>query len=39
MTLLARLRACAPDDPERERLLRLVQLTVNGIAGGLQATG
>ena len=37
--LLARLRACAPDDPERDRLLRLVQLTVNGIAAGLQATG
>jgi phosphoenolpyruvate carboxylase len=37
--LLARLRARAPDDPERDRLLRLVQLTVNGIAAGLQATG
>jgi len=37
--LLARLRACSPDDPERNRLLRLVQLTVNGIAAGLQATG
>ena len=37
--LLARLRACKPDDPERDRLLRLVQLTVNGIAAGLQATG
>jgi phosphoenolpyruvate carboxylase len=37
--LLARLRARAADDPERERLLRLVQLTVNGIAAGLQATG
>ena len=37
--LLARLRACEPDDPERDRLLRLVQLTVNGIAAGLQATG
>ncbi len=39
VTLLTRLRACAPDDPERARLLRLVQLTVNGIAAGLQATG
>jgi phosphoenolpyruvate carboxylase len=39
VTLLARLRACEPDDPERERLLRLVQLTVNGIAAGLQRTG
>jgi phosphoenolpyruvate carboxylase len=39
VTLLARLRAVAVHDPERERLLRLVQLTVNGIAAGLQATG
>jgi phosphoenolpyruvate carboxylase len=39
VTLLARLRACEPDDPERTRLLRLVQLTVNGIAAGLQRTG
>ncbi len=37
--LLARLRALAPDDPERERVLRLVQLTVNGVAAGLQSTG
>jgi len=39
VTLLARLRACDPDDPDRARLLRLVQLTVNGIAAGLQRTG
>ena len=39
VTLLARLRGCAPDDPDRARLLRLVQLTVNGIAAGLQRTG
>jgi phosphoenolpyruvate carboxylase len=39
VTLLARLRACKPADPERGRLLRLVQLTVNGIAAGLQRTG
>jgi phosphoenolpyruvate carboxylase len=39
VTLLARLRACPPEDPERGRLLRLVQLTVNGIAAGLQRTG
>ena len=39
VTLLARLRACAPDDPDRARLLRLVHLTVNGIAAGLQRTG
>jgi phosphoenolpyruvate carboxylase len=37
--LLARLRRLAPDDPERERVLRLVQLTVNGVAAGLQNTG
>ncbi len=39
VTLLSRLRATPPDDPERGRLLRLVQLTVNGIAAGLQRTG
>ena len=37
--LLARLRRLAPDDPERARLLRLVHLTVNGVAAGLQNTG
>jgi phosphoenolpyruvate carboxylase len=37
--LLGRLRARPADDPDRAELLRLVQLTVNGIAGGLQATG
>jgi phosphoenolpyruvate carboxylase len=37
--LLARLRALPADDPERERVLRLVQLTVNGVAAGLQSTG
>ena len=37
--LLARLRAMGPDDPERPRVLRLVQLTVNGVAAGLQSTG
>ncbi|HET9346204.1 MAG TPA: phosphoenolpyruvate carboxylase [Candidatus Limnocylindrales bacterium] len=37
--LLRRLRSRPDDDPERSALLRLVQLTVNGIAGGLQATG
>ncbi len=39
VTLLRRLRATDPADPERARLLRLVQLTVNGIAAGLQRTG
>jgi phosphoenolpyruvate carboxylase len=37
--LLARLRGLAADDPERGRVLRLVQLTVNGVAAGLQSTG
>ena len=37
--LLARLRTMAADDPARERVLRLVQLTVNGVAAGLQSTG
>jgi phosphoenolpyruvate carboxylase len=37
--LLARLRSFDPDDPERDRVLRLVQLTVNGVAAGLQNTG
>ena len=37
--LLARLRSMAPDDPDHDRVLRLVQLTVNGVAAGLQNTG
>jgi phosphoenolpyruvate carboxylase len=37
--LLARLRAMAPADPERDRVRRLVQLTINGVAAGLQSTG
>jgi phosphoenolpyruvate carboxylase len=37
--LLARLRALDAGDPERGRVLRLVQLTVNGVAAGLQSTG
>jgi Phosphoenolpyruvate carboxylase len=37
--LLGRLRSLAPDDPERGRVLRLVHLTVNGVAAGLQNTG
>ncbi len=37
--LLARLRAMDPDHPERGRVLRLVKLTVNGVAAGLQNTG
>jgi phosphoenolpyruvate carboxylase len=37
--LLAELRRRPPGDPERDRLQRLVQLTVNGVAAGLQSTG
>jgi phosphoenolpyruvate carboxylase len=37
--LLARLRTLDPADPEHGRVLRLVQLTVNGVAAGLQSTG
>ena len=36
---LARLRSLPPNDPDRERYRRLVQLTVNGVAAGLQNTG
>ena len=36
---LARLRSLPPDHPDRERIGRLVQLTVNGVAAGLQNTG
>ena len=37
--LLARLRGLPADEEERGRVLRLVQLTVNGVAAGLQNTG
>jgi phosphoenolpyruvate carboxylase len=37
--LLRRLRALDPDDPARAMHLRLVQLSVNGVAAGLQNTG
>lgn len=36
---IARLRSLPADDPNRERFRRLVQLTVNGVAAGLQNTG
>jgi len=36
---LARLRSLPPNDPDRERYRRLVQLTVNGVSAGLQNTG
>ncbi len=36
---LARLRWLPEEDPERERFRRLVQMTVNGVAAGLQTTG
>jgi len=37
--LLRRLRALSPDDPARALHQRLVQLSVNGVAAGLQNTG
>jgi len=37
--LLARFRALPADDLERGRVLRLVQMSVNGVAAGLQNTG
>jgi phosphoenolpyruvate carboxylase len=36
---LARLRQLPSDAPEHDRFRRLVQLTVNGVAAGLQNTG
>jgi len=36
---LADLRSSSPDDPGFERMRRLVQVTVNGVAAGLQTTG
>jgi len=36
---LARLRALPADHPDRERFERLVQVTINGVAAGLQNTG
>ena len=36
---LAALREPVPDGAERERLERLLLLTVNGVAAGLQNTG
>ncbi len=37
--LLGRLRALPEGDPDRNELLRLVHLTVSGVAAGLQNTG
>jgi phosphoenolpyruvate carboxylase len=37
--LLRRLRRTQPGDPERERLVHLVHLTINGVAAALQGTG
>ena len=39
VVLLSRLRAMPDGDPGREDLRRLVQLTVSGVAAGLQNTG
>jgi phosphoenolpyruvate carboxylase len=36
---LVRLRSLPPGDPDRERLVNLVQITVNGVSAGLQSTG
>jgi phosphoenolpyruvate carboxylase len=36
---LARLRALPADHPDRERFQHLVQVTINGVAAGLQNTG
>ncbi len=36
---LARLRSLPPNHPDRDRVATLVQLTVNGVAAGLQNTG
>jgi phosphoenolpyruvate carboxylase len=36
---LARLRALPEDDPDRERFQHVVQVTINGVAAGLQNTG
>ena len=36
---LTALRGAAPQTPDRERLERLLLLTVNGVAAGLQNTG
>jgi phosphoenolpyruvate carboxylase len=37
--LLHQMRSRAPDDPERAELVRLVHLTVSGVAAGIQNTG
>jgi phosphoenolpyruvate carboxylase len=39
VSLLHRLRALAFDSPDREAVQRLVALTINGVAAGLQNTG
>ena len=39
VTLLRRWRALPPDAPEREEVRRVLALTVNGVAAGLQNTG
>lgn len=36
---LADLRSRSPEDPDLDRIRALVQLTVNGVAAGLQSTG
>ena len=39
VSLLRRLRALPDGSPEREAVRRLVALSINGVAAGLQNTG
>lgn len=39
VTLLRRWRSLPPDAPEREEARRVLALTINGVAAGLQNTG
>jgi phosphoenolpyruvate carboxylase len=39
VVLLRRWRALAPESPEAEEIRRVLALSVNGVAAGLQNTG
>jgi phosphoenolpyruvate carboxylase len=39
VSLLARLRDLPEESPDRDAVARLVALTINGVAAGLQNTG